>query len=331
MRLNLIPQQTNRPPGNILGINLDGERLLIVYGSISGQVHERVLMTPPWDQSFDTTLELIATQADRLLTLTQAQHLPLPEQLSISVSGDYDNETGLLLKAVDFPEWQNIAFKSQLGFKFNLPVFAEQKANAGAIAERIFGQAANFRNFLFVSLSPTVRVGAFLDGKIYRSNGGTSGNFGRIRIAANGPGGFGYPGSLDGFASAAGLRELAQLRHPAHWEPGFDTLQVIQDAQQGDPYALEVIVESARTLGNALAQAVLLLRPEMIVIGHPLCLLGTVYKEPFAQALSEASTLTGSQMPELHLSQLGNRLPELQALAPAIYAAREQNASKNPL
>lgn len=324
MRLQVPNLNLPQAPSNILGINLDGERVLIVYGSMSGHVHERVLMDPPWQEGFATVLESVATQADRLLALTQAQHLPVPERLSVSISGDYDNETGLLESAPDFPEWHNVALKSQLGFKFNLPAHVEQKANAGAMAERLFGQAADVRNFFFVSLSPTVRIGAILDGKIYRNIGGSAGNLGKIRVSADGPSGFGYPGSLDGYASAAGLRELAQARHGAHWEPGFDSLQVIQDAIAGDPYAQEVCLESARVLGHALAQSTLLLRPEMIVIGHPFCLLGPEYEEGLRNALSEASELNDSEMPQLRLSNLGNRLPELQALAPAIHAAREQ-------
>ena len=85
---------------NILGINLDGDRLLVVYGSPTGTVYERLSAPIPAQANFAAVLELIMVQADRLLTLTQAQHLALPERVSLAISGNLDPET-----AFSVPLW----------------------------------------------------------------------------------------------------------------------------------------------------------------------------------------------------------------------------------
>jgi len=68
---------------SILGLNLDGERLLIVYGSPSGMLQEKLSVSTPASRSFPAILELITASADRLLMITQAQHLPLPDCVSV--------------------------------------------------------------------------------------------------------------------------------------------------------------------------------------------------------------------------------------------------------
>jgi len=113
----------------------------------------------------------------------QAQRLPLPDRVSIAITGDYDNETGILRSSEDFPELQDVTIRSQISLRFNLPVFMEQKANAGALAEFLFDKGKDARNLIFVSLDPVLRLGILTDGKVYRNPGGTAGNVQCRRLA----------------------------------------------------------------------------------------------------------------------------------------------------
>ena len=70
------PRQSSSS-NNILGINLDGEKLLVVYGNPNGMVYERLVVPVPEDASFAAVVELIMLQADKLLTLTQAHRVCL--------------------------------------------------------------------------------------------------------------------------------------------------------------------------------------------------------------------------------------------------------------
>lgn len=309
---------------NILGINLDGDRLLVVYGSPTGTVYERLSAPIPPQANFTVVLELIMVQADRLLTLTQAQHLPLPERVSLAISGNLDPETGVLSSAADFPLWKQEPVRSQLSLRFNLPVALEQKANAGALAEYYFGYGQNVRNLVFIGMSPTLRAGILTNGRLYHNSGGTSGQLGNLRLSAEGPAGFSRPGTLSGFASAAGMLELARKRYPQHWESGADLFQVIRDAQNGDPFAQEIFAEAGAQLGQGLAGLVHLLQPDLIIIGFPGCLLEEQLLKPARAALAAATELAESALPRLMPSALCARLPELEAIVPAIHQSRAQ-------
>ncbi|HNW94830.1 MAG TPA: ROK family protein [Anaerolineaceae bacterium] len=310
---------------NILGINLDGERLLVVYGSPTGTVYERLSAPIPAQANFAAVLELIMVQADRLLTLTQAQHLALPERVSVAISGNLDPETGILSSAIDFPAWKQEPVRSQLSLRFNLPVALEQKANAGALAEYYFGSGQNVRNLVFLSMSPTLRAGILTNGRLYHNSGGTAGQLGSLRLAAEGPAGSSKPGTLSDFASAAGMLELARKRCPQHWDRDTNLFQVIRDAQAGDPFAQDVFAEAGAQLGRGLAALVHLLQPDLIIVGFPGCLLEEHLLEPARAALAAATELAESALPGLIPSALCARLPELEAIAPAIHQFHSQN------
>ncbi|HAE86008.1 MAG TPA: hypothetical protein DCG78_05820 [Anaerolineaceae bacterium] len=304
---------------HILGINLDGEKLLVVYGSPNGMVYERLAVPTPEDASFAAVVELIMLQADKLLTLTQAQRLPLPDRVAVAISGNLDFESGVVLSAEDFPEWKQEPVRSQLSVRFNLPVTVEQKANAGALAEYYFGAGQKAHDFVFISLDPVVRVGILTTGQLYRNSSGTAGQLGKLPLSEEGPAGFGRPGSLTGFASARGMRELAQMRFPDHWNSDIDLFQMITDANAGDPYAQEVFAEAGAQLGNGLVVLTYLLQPEMIIVGFPGCLLGDVLIKPAQDTLSQAARLDEAQLPKIIPSPLCTRLQALEALAPAVH------------
>ncbi|MEN6530803.1 MAG: ROK family protein, partial [Anaerolineaceae bacterium] len=165
---------------SILGFNLDGERLLIVYGSPSGMVQERLSVSTPASRSFQAILKLITTSADRLLMITQAQHLPLPDCVSVSITGNYDPLSGILESSPDFPDWKSEPLKSQLGLRFNLPVFIEQHPAAGLLAEMLFGSTDASGTQVYLSFNPTLRASFSLNGVIYQSPGGSAGDIGKI-------------------------------------------------------------------------------------------------------------------------------------------------------
>lgn len=312
-----LPQTTN----NLLGLNIDGDQVLLVYGSVSGRVYESLSFAPPMDEPFQSTLEAVSATADRLLSLTQAQRLPLPDKLSVAVSGNYDEDTGMLESTADFPLWHTVPFRSQLALRFNLPTVVAKKADAGVMAEALFGEGRDTRNLIFVSLSPTVQIGILTNGSLYRNSGGTSGDIGVITLDGDpsGP-------TLNSCASPAGIVSLGKQHFTQHWPEEVRLAEMIQDVNRDDPYARELFELVVAKLAQGLAGVVHILRPELIIIGQPLCQLDSSVLNALRTALANATRLNESKLPKVVFSGLCNRLPELQALAPAIFASR---AAKN--
>lgn len=305
----------------ILGINISSERTLLVFGNPNGLINERIEFSSPCNISFPVFLFEVSSHVDRLLMITQAQKLPLPDVVSVSVSENYDPQTGILDSSSEFSEWRSEALRSQLSLRFNLPVYAETKANAGMLAELLFGGHSDLTQAFYLTFTPRVRMSILSQGNLAHTSGTSFGSYGKVRLSSNSSPSERFQ-TLDDVASGAGLLRLAEFRHPNHWEPGILLPEFIQSALDQDPYSIEVIEEAARYLGRALESLVHVLHPEVIILGHPYHLLGDLWLKPMSDALSQASGLAGGQLPLLLCSKLGHRQPELEALAPAIMALR---------
>ncbi len=308
-----LPQTTN----NLLGLNIDGQRVLLVYGSVSGRVYESLSFTPPADEPFQSLLEAVSTTADRLLSVTQAQRLPLPDKLSVAISGNYDEDTGILESSADFPLWRSVPLRSQLALRFNLPTVVAKKADAGVMGESLFGDGKDVRNLAFLSLETSVRCGFLTNGMLYRNLGGTSGDIGSMLIDAGD-----QAASLNTYASPTGIVALAKQRFPQHWSEEARLPEMIAAANQNDPYARELFDAVAEKIAQGIAPIAHILRPELIVIGLPLCQLDSWMLTAIRSALVEKTRLNELKLPKVAFSGLCHRLPELQALSPAIFAAR---------
>ncbi|OIK22083.1 transcriptional repressor XylR [Bacillus amyloliquefaciens] len=83
--------------------------------------------------------------------------------------------------------WRDIDLKSFIQEKFNVPVFIENEANAGAYGEKVFGAAKNHDNMIYASISTGIGIGVIINNHLYRGVGGFSGEMGHMTIDFNGP------------------------------------------------------------------------------------------------------------------------------------------------
>lgn len=308
----------------ILGFKVDAEAVNMVYGSQSGIISERVSFNLDPGQSFQSFLGLISEHSDKLLNIVQAQHMPLPELTSLSIAGSYNAQQGLLVSARDFPAWKNEALKSQFQLLFNLPVYIEKHAKAGAIAEMLFGAAQDVKDFSFLDLSTGITMETVINNKPQSPTTAHAGAIGRLRLAHLKASPETLAPTLNELCSAPGIVTQALVKQSAHWDPETTIYQIINAAKNDDPYAIDLLAEAGNILGQSLAPYIHLLRQDLLVIGFPLCLAGTLFSEPVFKAAQAATGLGLDEMPKILPSSLGNRLSELQALAPAIYAIRNQ-------
>jgi len=160
--------------------------------------------------------------------------------------------------------------------KFGLPVFLTNDANAAAIGEMKFGCAQNMKNFLLITLGSGLGSGLVVDGKLVHGATGFAGELGHLLIKEDGrESAYGRRGSLEAYVSVTGLRRtvakfladsksFSKLRDVSYNDL---TGEMISDAAiQGDPIALEAFEYTGMFLGRALANSVLYLSPEAIVL-----------------------------------------------------------------
>jgi glucokinase len=248
----------------------------------------------------------------------------------VSCGGPLDGGKGLILSPPNLPGWDRIAICALLTERFGGRAFLMNDANACALAEWQFGAGRGCQSMMFLTMGTGMGAGLILDGRLYEGVTGNAGEVGHLRLAADGPVGFGKAGSFEGFCSGGGIAQLAR-RRVAEFAGSSALKKIPADqltardlgaaAETGDALALALWREVGDRLGQALALFIDVLNPERIVIG-------SIYQrcERFIAPAMRA-VITREALPDsardcaVVPAQLGDELGSCAAVAIARYRA----------
>ncbi len=121
---------------------------------------------------------------------------------------------GTVVRAPNYPKWTPFRPAELLADAgVDVPVAADNDANAAALGEAAAGAARGRRNFLLVTVGTGVGGAAFLDGRLWRGARGFAGEFGHVVVEPEGrPCGCGNRGCLEQYASLQGMRHDVRER-----------------------------------------------------------------------------------------------------------------------
>jgi glucokinase len=262
-----------------LALDFGGTKLAAALVNITtGEIHTSKR------QSTDASLGAEAS----LLNMVQAGQNVLDESrvssssvegIGISFGGPISNNRRLVLRSLHVPEWDHFALPDHISQIFDLPAFMDNDGNAAALGEWHFGAGIGCENMLYIQVSTGVGSGLILGGRLYRG-GGLAGEFGHITVMTDGPecpcGKRGCLESLTaGWALARDGREAyassasgSSLNRLVGMDPqAIDAKLVIEACRQGDPLATAIIERSFKFLGIGVSNAIMLLDPQLVVLG----------------------------------------------------------------
>ena len=184
----------------IVGIDISGTKCAVVTGDTKGNIFNKtVIKTTTFPQTYAAIIEIIKT-------------LSTFETIGISCGGPLDEEKGVILSPPNLPDWDRVEIIKDLTALFNVPTKIRNDANACALAEYTFGAGKGCKNMVFLTFGTGMGAGIVTNGKLYGGTNGNAGEIGHIRMAKNGPVGYGKIGSFEGFCSGQGIRQLGGLR-----------------------------------------------------------------------------------------------------------------------
>lgn len=178
---------------------------------------------------------------------------------------------------------------------WNAPAFLINDTKASLLGETHFGLARDKKNVMLLNLDWGIGLGVLSNGEILRGHSGFAGEIGHIQVI---PGGelchCGKIGCLETVASVASLLRKAQLgidrKTPTKLQGAPKPLHlqsIIEAANQGDEFTIELIYELGRELGKGLSFAVHLLNPELILIDGLLTSVGNNLTSAIEQSLNK--------------------------------------------
>lgn len=235
----------------------------------------------------------------------------------VSCGGPLDAKSGIIQSPPNLPGWDNVPICQMLTERFGGEAYLMNDANAGALAEWQFGAGRGTKNMIFLTHGTGMGGGLILDGRLYEGTTGDAGEAGHVRLAPTGPLGYGKSGSFEGFCSGAGIARLAANRIPGL--PSPTAKEVAEAACAGVPEALEVMSESGRWLGRALAILIDILNPEAIVLGSIYTRSGHLLEKSMREELAREALPSALAACRILPAQLGETLGIKAAIAVAKY------------
>ena len=247
----------------------------------------------------------------------------------ISCGGPLNSQTGVIVCPPNLAKgWHGFTIVDYVKNEFGLSAKLQNDANACAVAEWKFGAGRGTRNMIFFTFGTGLGAGLILDGKLYSGTNDNAGEAGHIRLAKNGPIGFGKYGSFEGFCSGGGIARLAQemalrcKKAPVCIEnmggmSAITTKKLSEAAKAGDKFAKRVFAKSGEMLGKGLAIMIDVLNPEKIVLGGVFMRSAELLVPAMQKVLAREALAESLSVCEIVPAKLSENIGDVAALAVA--------------
>lgn len=261
---------TSGPKAILLSVNSGGGHMLclsldpaVVHVGIV-DLHNRLLVQ--WEEPMPPGYTPEA--AARLVKDVVSKVLPHVARLlgiGIAIPGIYDAETGEI--TIDSVlRWKDVPFRRLVQEQVDLPVTIDGRLPAVALAEHLFGAAKDFRHVMFVQISSGIGASFILNGRVHYGLGGAAGEIGHLPVwNSTKECGCGRIGCLETEASIPALLRAVKERGRTL---DFDGL--VEAFEAGDPVVDDVVSQGLANVRRAVAWAVQLVAPEVLVYSGPL-------------------------------------------------------------
>lgn len=205
-------------------------------------------------------------------------------------------------------EWNyEVDLRSVIENEFQVPVFIENEANAGAYGEKVFGAAKNFKNIIYVSVGIGIGIGIIINNELYRGVSGYAGEMGHLTIDLNGlKCTCGNKGCWELYASEKALLKSFQNKKMTNEE-------IIKLANQNDPETLNALQNFGYYLGIGLTSILNTFNPQAVIIRNNIVEALPMVLNSMRNSISSRVYHQLENNYELLLSSLGKNAPALGA------------------
>ncbi len=246
-----------------IGIDIGGTSVKAGLVSVDGRIlaEERSPAIPrePLSETFRRLRQCIEK-------MTRNAHVPYPpkEGIGIGFAGIVDHRTGWL-KLSGSLSLEGCNLRGIAESALECPVVVDCDSNAGALADLYWGQAREATNVLYITWGTGIGAGLIIGRRLYRSLGASMGEIGHTLVEWENPRPCycGCSGCLEAEATGRAIeKQVSEL-----FGRSMTTEEIARASRQGVTQCQELLKRAARLLARALAGALVLLNPDLVVLG----------------------------------------------------------------
>lgn len=186
--------------------------------------------------------------------------------------------------SMGLPGWSGADLAAISREIFDTHISVENDANAGALAEHMWGRGKGVDNLVYVEASRGLGAGLVIGGSLHRGVDGLAGEIGHLAV----PSGTelchcGDYGCLETVASVTALMKAIRQISPGiqSWD------DLLTGAQNGNRHCERQLTRAGWAIGEALAQTCSLLNPQLVILGGILAEAGDLVLTPLQTVLGQ--------------------------------------------
>jgi len=285
----------NHPP--VIGIDIGGTKIAVAIVDEQGLITERSVQSTP-AHSGDAVVAACIEAAIPLL----AQQ---PRAVGVGTAGQVDTKEGRIsFGNGNIQGWTDMPLGPRIAEALGLPVCVENDVNAMAFAEMRLGAGRGFSHALCITVGTGIGGCFILHGRPWPGAHTSGGEVGHLIADLDAPAAEGMmSGALERFCAGPALERIYAAASSRPDET--PTLRKIAErASAGEALAQRVIKQGAARLGRCLGGLLVVLDPELLVVGGGVPHIGPLWWDEMEAAL-RSTPVPGVRQMELRQAELG--------------------------
>ncbi|GAA4367414.1 ROK family transcriptional regulator [Nocardioides caricicola] len=253
------------PGGGVAGVDIGHRHVRVAVADRSGAVLAEDTAAVDVDEDGGAALDRAARMVRQSLRVAGLARANL-HAVGMCVPAPLDRRSASIRTGI-LPGWRQLSPAEELHRRLDVPVFADNDANLGALAELTRGVARGVADVVYVKVASGLGAGIVLGGRLHRGATGIAGELGHVQIGEDGQVcRCGNRGCLETLVAAPRLVELLQ---PAYDEE-LSVERILELDGDDDAGVRRVLSDAGRVIGRALADLCNSLNPELVVVGGSL-------------------------------------------------------------
>ena len=278
----------------ILGYDVGGTKISAVIGDSNGKIIDTLRKRTLKEYGKEALTNQLIVMGEELIKRNSIDKI---DRVGIIFAGPVNSKKGIIVSSPNIIGLRNYNIVDGLKEYFKVPVYLENDASAATMAEKVFGNAKKFENFVYITLSTGIGGGIFMNNKLYKGSHGMAGEIGHMVIMPNGPlCGCGRRGCFEAISGGRGIagrvvENISAIRNSTVFSKmrpvDIDARAIFNAKRNGDMFAQLIVEETIYYLAVGIVNIINILDPGAIIIGGGISKEGDDLFTPLKLAVKE--------------------------------------------
>lgn len=244
-----------------MGVDVGGTNLRVGAVSSEGELLLSFKEPTPTQGTPETLLAVLCELAKKV----QSQIGEPLNGLGLGWPGAVRQKEGMVLETPNIKGFQNFPLKAELEGRLKIPCQIENDAKCAGLAEKRFGAAREFQDFILLTFGTGIGGAIFANGQLLRGQSGLAGEIGHLCLHPGGiPCACGSRGCMERYVSAKALESRAEQK----WNNFTSARDILAMSEKKGPeseQAKNLIQDYVADLALALGSLINIFDPEAFV------------------------------------------------------------------